>query len=123
MRRVAVRRLMVQEGEATRPTRFDYGTLCRDVVAQPPQGGYTFDQMVERRGLMGKLDQVAAEKRSELLLEETEHELLVRALKGYRWRVFSNAVIEMIEEIAAAPVVEVEVKKGGEGSEAPVVDG
>jgi len=107
MRRVMLRYLMVQEGGAERPMRFEYGALCRQVVTSGTQQGYSFVEMLALQPLVHRLDRAIAEKREEVLLEEEEHKLLVRALRGFRWSAYSDAVIEMVREIEAAPEVDV----------------
>jgi len=112
MRRVVMRYLLVREGQAEQPMRLEYGGLCRQVVVSGAEHGYSFVEMLALQPLVHKLDRVIAEKAEEVLLEEEEHKLLVRALKAFRWSAFSDAVIEMIQEIETAPEVEVAVKEG-----------
>jgi len=118
MRRVVLRRIKVQTF-GWPDEELDYGRAYLDAVTRSNLQGYTVKEMAPLLPVKRKLEraiEVGIEvEGGEVLLEDEEHRVLVRAVEQVRWKRVSAAVVEMVEELKGAAVVEVEVKGGDHG--------
>ncbi|MCK7611955.1 hypothetical protein [Roseibium sediminicola] len=79
--------------------QLDYAAIIRDLVKAPQQGGIDLDAMRRHMRILDALDTA----NSLLALEDADHALLAKLVKGHKWAMADRNILTFCEDIAAAP--------------------
>lgn len=81
----------------------EHGSLSvlRLVAGHSPQRAITIEEIRRRVRILDALDAADAE----LLLEDADAEVLVRALEGFPWNMASRELLEIIDDVLTAEEV------------------
>lgn len=81
-----------------------------NAICMPVDRGATYDSMASVIGLIRKIQAAKTAGEESVLLESSEHSILVNALKAVRFAVNDPALFEFVKKVAELPDVNVEEK-------------
>lgn len=90
--------------EKNTPQRVEAAQQLVQLVSVPSQQGeaFTIDDIRKRLPLVDKLAAAAEDGSDEVLLEDSEYDVLLQAVKASTWTGISRAALELVEAVESA---------------------
>lgn len=76
-----------------------------------PQGGADLAEIAESTGLIRKIFPAINKGKNTVLIENGEHQLLMKKINGVRWLAVDPAIKDWVDSLAALPDIEITEKE------------